>query len=96
MTAVNTGRHRITAYRLVPVKAFEGPVTTYAEKVRQDGGDLARNDANRLLPWHARAQRQRGFRGPPVALVAGEDEPEQADLSAREVCHDSTSRRDRV
>lgn len=41
-----SGVHRITAkaYRLIPERIYQSQATTYADKVRPDNGDMARND----------------------------------------------------
>lgn len=75
---------RIEAYRLVPEQAFCEPARSYSEKVREGGGEPARNDPRGFyhsmrVTW---AQRPFVLSGPPVTFLPGAPEPTQCDLFA--------------
>lgn len=73
------------AYRLVPVKAFDGPVTTYRDKVLIDHGDSARRDP--LGFYHGmrvtHGNTEFVLSGPAITIVAGDEEPAQGGLFCR-------------
>lgn len=76
------GKGAFTAYRLLPLEAFEGEATTYAEKVHADGGEAARNDPSGFYHGMQIRWSKASFvlSGPPVEISAGQAEPEQANL----------------
>ncbi len=75
-TSMGGGGRSFTAeaYRLLPVTAFVGKLTTYAEKTRDS--DAARADPNGF--YHGMTVRHAGalwvLSGPPVSFVPGEVE----------------------
>lgn len=69
------GREEAEAYHLVPLKAFAGTPTSYAEKIFCDGGaEAARNDPNGFYHGMSVKQGRETFvlSGPPVVFVAEE------------------------
>jgi len=70
------------ASRLIPREHFNGAATTYAEKVRIEGGELARNDPNGF--YHGMTVQQGGqtlvIIGPPALFVPGDPAPQQLGL----------------
>lgn len=67
---------------LVPVKAFDGLVTTCRDKVLIDHGDSARGDPlgfyHGMRVTHGNTEFVLG--GPAISIVAGDEEPAQGDL----------------
>jgi hypothetical protein len=87
------GIEQAEAYRLIPLKAFDGAVTTYGQKTgRAEDAEAARNDPNGFYHGIAVKHAQESFvlAGPPTVFVAeqgparpegtAQAEPEQLNL----------------
>ena len=75
------GIEQAQAYELIPLKAFNGKVMSYADKIgTAESAEAARNDPNGFYHGMTVKQGQETFvlSGPPVVFVAGES-PERPD-----------------
>ena len=86
MVAVSLSRRegieQAEAYQLIPLKAFRGTATTYAEKTgTAENAEAARNDPNGFYHGMTVQQGRETFVlfGPPVVFVA-EETPERLDV----------------
>lgn len=69
------GREQAQAYRLIPLKDFSGPTTSYADIIgNAENAEAARNDPNGFYHGMTVKQGQETFvlSGPPVVFVADE------------------------
>jgi hypothetical protein len=79
------GIEQAEAYRLVPLKAFDGTATTYRQKTRSaEDAEAARNDPNGFYHGITVKHAQDSFvlAGPPAVFVP-EESPARADGSAQ-------------